>query len=982
MALENSYGAGKGSLLDRWLNLNKEQEVKTGISSRPAGEQAPLSSGQQKLWFLQQLYPENPFYNYAEAYLFKGNVNKEHLIKGFRMVASRHDILRTTVSINGENAIQTVDNANDVEVRSIDWPDDLPAEEKGLQAHIAREAARPFDLNQGPLTRLCLVKMTDNEYLAIVSMHHIITDEWSLGILREEWAFNYQALQAGDAPSPTPLPVQYADFAYWQQSKEPDPSHLAYWKEKLQGDLPLINLPTDRSRPAIPSFKGGFCTRWLPQELSEKIVSLTGKTNTTLFVFLLAAFKVLLHRLSGQQDILVGTPFNGRDQVSLEKLIGYFIDTLVLRSALQANSRFTDVLAAVRQTSLEAFSHKNLPFETLVKTLKPDRSMSVNPLFQVMFVYHKASALPSFGAELVFEQVDFSSGSAKFDLTLHMSEENGRLSVTFEYATDLFERTTIERIQDHFRVLLEGIVANPETVIAGLPLLTLSQRHQLLTTWNQTAAPPMENNLPVHALFEQQVAKRPEAPALVFKETGMSYRQLDEKAEAIAALILAKGGQPNKVVGLYTDRSPEMIVGILGILKAGCAYLPLDPEYPDERIHFMAQDAGTSLILTPAKLSNAFSDKDIPLIIFEEATAPVSGTVRSVKVSGKDTAYVIYTSGSTGRPKGVAISHHNLRHATNARMACYKEVPECFLLLSSFAFDSSVAGIFWTLCSGGQLILPEKRIEQDINRLADVIATHRITHTLMLPSLYALLLQHAPAESLESLHTVIVAGESCMPSLCALHEDTLGGTALYNEYGPTEATVWCTVHKIRKQDARGPVPIGRPIQNTQIYILDEMLEPVPVGVPGALYVAGEGLAEGYINQPGLSARKFVADPFVAKPGAKMYKTGDMARFRHDGNIEFLGRADEQVKIRGFRIELSEIAETLKQLPGVQDAAVLLRKAPTGPLKEDNNPADTAQLLAALDELETHEALKLLNSVEQLSETALDVMLNKIMKSNK
>ena len=978
MALKNNSGEGKGSLLDRWLSLNKEQEVKTGISPRPVGVQAPLSSGQQKLWFLQQLYPGNPFYNYAEAYRFKGNVNMEHLIKGFRMVASRHDMLRTTFSITGGKAIQAVDSANDVEVKHIDWPDDLPAEEKELQAFIAREADRPFDLNQGPLTRICLVKMTDDEYLAIVSMHHIITDEWSLGILREEWASNYQALQAGDATSPAPLPVQYADYAYWQQSNEPDPSHLAYWKEKLQGNLPVINLPTDRSRPAIPSFKGEFCRRWLPQDLSEQIISLTGKTNTTLFVFLLAAFKVLLHRLSGQQDILVGTPFNGRDHISLEKLIGYFIDTLVLRSALKPDSGFTDVLAAVRQTSLEAFSHKNLPFETLVKTLKPGRFMSVNPLFQVMFVYHKAPALPSFGTELVFEQVDFASGSSKFDLTLHMSEENGRLSATFEYATDLFGRTTIERIQDHFRVLLEGIVENPETPIARLPLLTKAGRHQLLTTWNQTAT-PMANNLPVHALFEQQAAKRPEAPALAFKEVGMSYRQLDEKAGAIAALILAKGGRPNTVVGLYTERSPEMIVGILGILKAGCAYLPLDPEYPEERIHFMAQDAGTSLILTPERLSKTFSDKDIPLITFEEAAASISRPVRSINVSGEDPAYVIYTSGSTGRPKGVAISHDNLRHATLARIAWYKEAPECFLLLSSFAFDSSVAGIFWTLCTGGQLILPEKRIEQDINRLADIIATHRITHTLMLPSLYALLLQHAPAKSLDSLHTVIVAGESCMPSLCALHEDTLGGTALYNEYGPTEATVWCTVHKIRKEDAMGPVPIGRPIQNTRIYILDETLEPVPAGVPGALYVAGAGLAGGYINQPGLSAQKFIPDPFADNPETKMYKTGDMARFRHDGTIEFLGRADEQVKIRGFRIELSEIAETLKQLPGVQDAVVLLQKAPTGPFKGDANPADTAQLLSALDELETHEALELLTAVEQLSETALEVMLNKMMK---
>lgn len=985
MTSKNESSSKKGSLLDRWLSLNKNQEAKAGITPVPKGTFAPLSSGQQKLWFLQQLYPENPFYNYAEAYRFSGKLNHENLIQSFRKVVARHDVMRTTISIQNGEAIQQVGETADVEINHVDRHDLAGKEgEEDIATYVAGESRRPFDLNKGPLTRLTLLNIAEDDCVVIIAMHHIITDEWSLGILLNEWALTYKTLLQGDSLPYEALPVQYADYAYWQKHQPADPAHLEYWKTKLQGQLPILSLPTDHPRPAIPSFEGGFNTQVLPEGLSEQVKDLSRKTNTTMFVFLLTVYKILLLRYSGQGDILVGTPFNGRDQVALEKLIGYFIDTLVLRSNLSGDVKFTDLLEQVRVTSLEAFSHKNIPFETLVKELKPERYMSVNPLFQVMFVYHKATSLPSFGTEVEYERVRFDLGSAKFDLTLHISEENGRLHTVFEYAKDLFEPATIQRMQDHFKTLLEGIVSDPEAAISELPLLTAPERHQILKEWNNTNV-TLESSQLIHQFFEQHASERPDDPAVVFQGERLTYGQLNEKSASVAAYIIKNGPGPNNLIGLYTERSLELIVGILGILKAGCAYLPLDPDYPGERIDFMVADAGVPAILTSENLKSHFSDAQVPLLTFEQAAMhPVERTSAStIEISREDLAYIIYTSGSTGQPKGVPISHDNLLHSTHARFEYYPESPKAFLLLSSFSFDSSVAGIFWTLATGGLLVLSEKRIEQDINQLADLISRHQVTHTLMLPSLYTLLLQHAQTKSLSSLRSVVVAGEACMPSLCTLHAATLENTLLYNEYGPTEATVWCTVHEIQKQNSKGRVPIGSPIPYTQIYILNDRKEPVPVGVAGELYVAGKGLAKGYLNRAEFSAARFVTNPFSDDPGAKMYKTGDMARFRTDGVIEFLGRADDQVKIRGFRIELSEINETLKLLEGVQDAAVLLRKEHDVPLMTaDEGTVDTQQLAANLEGLETDKAVALLRSVETLSESELDYMLKEMKKSSK
>ncbi len=984
MTSKNKSSQNKGSLLERWLTLNKSQEVSGGVTPRPEGTISPLSSGQQKLWFLQQLYPQNPFYNYTEIYRFTGKLNTETLLESFRQVVARHEILRTTIEIKDGEAVQIVNDNTAADVISHDFQHVAEAQhEQEIQSLISKESSHSFDLTRGPLTRLNMIKLSENNHLVMITMHHIITDEWSLGILQKEWGQIYQALQSGNNPTLEALSIQYADYAYWQKKRPVDPKHLNYWKEKLQGKLPVLNLPSDRPRPAIPSFEGGFCTQSFPIALSDRIRELAKETNTTMFVFLLAVYKVLLYRYSGQEDIMVGTPFNGRDQVSMEKLIGYFIDTLVLRSKLSGNTRFTDLLAAVRQTSLDAFSHKDLPFETLVKELKPDRYMSTNPLFQVMFVYHKVPSLTSFGPDLTFEQEPFEAVSSKFDLTLHVSEKNGVLTATFEYAKDLFDEATIRRMQQHFKVLLEGIAENPETGIEDLPLLSQSEQHQLLDEWNETGV-PFEDSPLIHQLFERQAIDNPNAPAVAFQGNQLTYKQLNEKSNAVAAYLQENGVGKDSLVGLYAERSTAFVVGILGILKAGGAYLPLDPDYPAERISLMIADAGIDVVLTHDRLTSNLSNTNLSLLTFEAAEAGSLTTPQSLPtdVSADNLAYVIYTSGSTGQPKGVPVTHGNLLHSTRARFEYYPTTPESFLLLSSFSFDSSVAGVFWTLCSGGLLVVSDKRIEQDISQLANLIDNHQITHTLLLPSLYNLLLQYAPEKSLASLRTVIVAGEACLPSLCTLHADTMEHATLYNEYGPTEATVWCTVHKTSAEDKTGPVSIGRPIANARIYILDQKLRPVPVGVPGELYVAGAGLTSGYLGKPDISNSKFLPNPFSTDPMDKIYKTGDLARYKADGLIEFLGRADDQVKIRGFRIELDEIKETLKTLDGIQDAAVLVHKEQKPFPIDDINSVDEKELVDCITALDADKASELLKSVEILSENELDYMLDEMKKSNK
>jgi amino acid adenylation domain-containing protein len=628
---------------------------------------------------------------------------------------------------------------------------------------------------------------------------------------------------------------------------------------------------------------------------------------------LLAAFSTLLYRYSGQRDILVGTPIANRNRAETESLIGFFVNTLIFRTRLSEQVTFRELLGQVREVALEAYAHQDLPFEKLVEELQPERNLSHSPVFQVMFDLQNApmNDLELHGLRLT--PLPFDSLMAKFDLVMTVGETDGRLSGQLEYNTDLFDAATIERLGRHLERLLEAAVSKPDEQVSRLQLLSDDEQQQILFEWNDTR---VENEPAhcIHELFEQQAAAKPEAVAILFKDERLTYRELNERANRLAHHLRRLGTGPESLVGVCLERSAEAIVAILGILKAGGAYLPLDPSHPRERLSRILTDAGAQIVITPEYLERNADE------IETQINADFKTTINS-----ENLAYVIYTSGSTGTPKGVLVSHRNLVHSMLARFRYYQEPLDSFLLLSPFAFDSSVAGLFWTLCQGGALIIPEEDSHQDPAYLAELIAQHSVSHLLGLPALYELILRHGGPEQLSSLRTVIVAGESCPPELVKRHAETLPHAVLFNEYGPTEATVWSSVHGCDWSTDQRSVSIGRPVANTQIYVLDSQLQPAPVGVTGEVYIGGDGVARGYLNHPDQTAARFVPHPFGAKPGARLYRTGDLARFLANGNIEYAGRNDFQVKIRGYRIELGEIELALAQHPHVKDAVVLVSK---------------------------------------------------------
>lgn len=916
----------KDSLLDRWLNRDKDRDVPKTVEPRPEGVEIPLSPGQQRLLFLQQLYPENPFYNYADSYRFKGRLDVDRLIRSFQLVTDRHAILRTAFPVVDERAIQKIREKAGFEIFRHDLGDLPPAEriEKAGELAVA-VAGKPFDLSEGSLMRISVLRMSEDDHLIVLTMHHIIFDKWSMGVLLREVAEYYRALSAGEQIDLSFPEIQYADYAYWKSRQKTDPESLSYWKKKLENSPELLNLPADFKRPQQPTFRGAYLTEEFPNGLSGKLKALCKQTNTTLYVLLLTVYKILLNRYTGETDILVGSPFTNRDQIALEKLIGFFNDTLVLRSDLSEDPTFLELLEKVRQTTQEAFAHKNMPFETLVKKLKPDRYLNYNPLFQVMFIYHDVPKMPYFGADLSVAHEPFDLGVAKFDLTLYISEKDGRISATFEYSKDLFAEKTIRRMHGHLVNLLKGIVEDPDQKVSEIPMIT-DEELDLISKWNDTSqSRPAADS--VLELFERQVRTNPEGTAISFQDEELTYEQLNKRINSVANHLVELGLDRKTPVGLFIEPSPEMIVGIFGILKAGLAYLPLDTAYPNERIEFILRDSSASLVLTQKHLLGKFPAGRLRVQAIGEIETAEDTAVPSLpeKIGNDDPAYVIYTSGSTGRPKGVSVAHENLLYSTAARFDYYPDQPESFLLLSSFSFDSSVVGIFWTLLTGGKLVLTERRIEHDLDRLAEIFSGEKITHTLLLPTLYSVLLENIPESKFNHLKTIIVAGEACSATLCRAHFEKLPRVELYNEYGPTEATVWATAHRLEPVDAEKGVPIGKPVPNTQIYILDEKQNQVPPGVTGELFIGGKGVTNGYLNDPELTEKLFLPNPFGKSESDKIYRTGDLCSYRSDGTIEFRGRKDGQVKIRGYRIELGEIGETLKQNPSVREAVVKLER---------------------------------------------------------
>jgi amino acid adenylation domain-containing protein/thioester reductase-like protein len=918
----------KRLLLEKRLRGKVIKSTNGQTISRGTGPgSGPLSFAQQRLWFIEQFEEATAAYNIPFGFRLRGQLNVAALERSLNEILRRHEALRTScTTVEGKpQTIVTPALTMLLPVKDLrSFPEEI--REAELYRLAIEDARSPFNLAQSPLFRIALLQVDEKEYVLLMTIHHISFDGWSIGVFMRELTILYNAFSRG-RPSPLPeLPIQYADFAKWQREwlqGEVLEHQLSYWKKQLSGSLPILNLPTDRPRPARQTFRGAIHSFHLPQPLSEAIKNLSQQEKCTPFMTLLAAFKALLYRYTGQEDIIVGSAAANRNRAELENLIGFFVNTLVLRTDLSENPTFRELLGSIRKITLEAQAHQDLPFDLLVAHLHPERNLNHQPLFQVAFILQNTPPQVPELISVTLETLSIHNGTAKFDLFLEMVETEQGLTGTFEYNTDLFEKATIERMCTHFTTLLESIVNNPDQRIADVLMLSPAECEQILVTWNNTARNYPEETC-FHKLFEAQVERTPEAPAVLFEQQQSTYRDLNAKANQLAHYLITLGVGPEVLVGICFERSLDMIVAILGVLKAGGAYLPIDPVYPQERIAFMLADSQVPVLLTQNALRAGLPqhkarviclDTDWERIDREHCGNPY------VKMGAEHLAYVIYTSGSTGRPKGVLITHRGLCNVCEAQMQTFRLTPnDRVLQFSSLSFDAATFEIIMALGTGATLCLTRRDNILPGPGLVQILQNMRISILTIPPSALA----NLPLKEFPALRVINVAGEACSANLAKFWAK---GRQFLNLYGPTEATIWATAVICVDQDR--PLSIGRPIANTQIYILDTSLQPVPIGIPGELHIGGVGLARGYLNRPELTAEKFIPHPFSDVPGSCLYKTGDLARYLPDGNIEFLGRIDHQVKVRGFRIELGEIEQVLRQHPVIHETVVIARETVTG-----------------------------------------------------
>ncbi|MCK9202596.1 MAG: amino acid adenylation domain-containing protein, partial [Gallionella sp.] len=920
-------------------------------------DEQPLSFGQQALWTVNQIEADSSLYNMPVIMHIRGKLDKTALHGALAALFERHAQLRSGFRLNRHIRTVRIPLA-EIQSSLVDGSCD---DERQRSENIAAFVRKPFDLEHGPLLKAGLFSCADDDHVLAFCAHHIVVDFRSLSILLEELKAYYLGQVAGHDPDLPKPAASYTDYVAWQSAYlagDQAEQDWQYWQRQLSGEPPKLALPAERQTSGSPLCRGCAETLNIAPDTLQQLKRLAAKHHTTLYTLLLTAFKTLLYRYSGQQDIIVGSPTLGRPKREFADTVGYFVNPVALRSHPAAEQRFSDYLAEVNITVLDAQAHQHYPFSLLVEKLQPEREQGPSAFYSIWFGLQSGGAsdtaelalgMPGMAldwAGMPVESYALDDVAVQFDMTLLMAETTQGLAASFQYRSDLLSKDAILRFIGHYQCLLHGILANPDSRLSELPLLSKPERNQMVE-WNATAAAyPADQSL--HALFEAQVESTPDADAVTFAGQTLSYAELNAKANQLAHYLRARGVGPEVLVGLCVERSLDMAIGLLGILKAGGAYVPLDPHYPEERIDYMLQDARIAVLLTQQRLTHSakdtiYLDSDWPYIAQypDDNPAPCNHPL--------DMAYIIYTSGSTGQPKGVMVSHRNAVHSTSARFASYPEPVSCYLLLSSFAFDSSVAGLFWTLGQGGCLCLPEDDQIKDPTALADLIASRRVSHLLALPSFYALLLNQSGAQ-LQTLKTAIVAGEACSTEVVKRHYAVLPGVPLYNEYGPTEGSVWSSVYLASQDDQDRPLPIGRPISNVRLYLLDGSGNPVPIGVPGELHIGGAGVASGYWQRPELTAEKFIPDPFQAD-GGRLYKTGDLARYRVDGNIEFLGRIDHQVKIRGFRIELGEIEARLLEAPEISAAVVIAR---------EDQPGDqrlVAYLIAATEPAVNIETLK-------------------------
>ena len=890
-------------------------------------QELPLSFAQQRLWFLDQLEPDSPFYNIPGGLRLTGKLRVEALEASLNQLVQRHEVLRTRFkSVQGKPQPEILPGLA-LTIHKIDLtPSSAEQQAEQLRTLALQEAQQPFNLSEGPLFRVKLLKLSESEHIILFTLHHIISDGWSVGILIREVVVLYEAFIARK-PSPLPpLQLQYADFAAWQRQwlqNEVLEVQLNYWKTQLKGSPPLLEMPTDRPRPPVVSFHGKTFSTIFPKKLLQDLQQLSQQKNVTLFMTLLAGFYSLLYRYTGQSDINVGTPHANRNRLEIEKLIGFFVNTLVLRADLKGNPTFNDFLQQVRKVAFAAYAHQDLPFEMLVEALQPVRDLSYTPLFQVMFVFQNVPAEKLTLPGLSFTPYEINTGIAKFDLSLILAEVETGLAVSFEYNRDLFNETTIERMSDHFQNLLQAIVANPEARISHLALFSEAEK-QLLNEWNATEA-AFPDHLCVHQWFESLVSDQPDAIAVKYEDQQLTYRELNQRANQLARYLRKLALPPEGRVGICLDRSLEMVVSIFATLKAGGAFVPLDPAYPPERLAYMINDSQISVLLTEDGLVDQF--RQYPLHLVKVATewdkiAQENPENLNLAVDPDNLAYVIYTSGSTGKPKGTLLQHRGWCNLALAQQQAFGVGPgNRILQFSSLSFDASVWEVGMALLSGATLNLaPRDRLTTG-QGLLQVLEQGKITNITLPPSVLAVL----PKAPVSDLATIITAGEACSADLVARWAN---GRQFFNAYGPTETTV-CAAMFLAEPDGQVAPPIGKPLPNFKLYVLDANLEPVPIGVPGELCISSVALARGYWQQPDLTAEKFIPDPFSHVPGTRMYRSGDRVKYLPDGNIEFLGRIDHQVKLRGFRIELGEIESILSEHPLVQDAVVVVKQFQAG-----------------------------------------------------
>ncbi|MCB8760516.1 non-ribosomal peptide synthetase [Planktothrix agardhii] len=907
------------------------KSVESVISPVARTEELPLSFAQQRMWFLYQMDQQNPAYNEALTIRLTGSLNIDILEQTINAIIQRHEILRTTFPIVEGKPIQKIAPSLKIKLEVVSLKD-IPQDE--IEKQIIAELQQPFDLTQAPLLRCTLFDLGYENYILVNVFHHIIIDGWSKGILFKELSHFYQAFLSNSTVALPELPIQYADFTVWQRQwlqGEILENQLNYWKKQLTDAPPLLELPTDKPRPANPNFQGHSISFQIDSELTEKLKLLSQKSGATLFMTLLAALNTLLFRYSGQDDILIGTPTANRNRQEIEPLIGFFVNTLVLRNSLEGNPTFSTLLQQARNVVLEAYANQDVPFEQVVDALEIERSLSYNPLFQVMFALQNAPLNALELPNLRSQYLAVENQRIKFDLSLILeeieTEKGSYLEGFWEYDSDLFTAERITRMVGHFQTLLKGIVANPQQTVGELPLLTEPEKQQLLVDWNQTQT-YYPHHYCIHQLFEEQVVKTPHAIAVIDGEKSLTYEQLNQKANQLAYYLQNLGVKTEDLVGICIERSALMIIGLLGILKAGGAYVPLDPNYPSERLAYMLEDSAVSVLLTQENLVHTLPNYSGTIFCLDQdwkilEQNPPDNLLHPM--TSENLAYVIYTSGSTGKPKGVLIQHQSLLNLVSWHQNAFNITTiDRATQLAGIAFDASVWEIWPYLTAGACLAIVPPDLLTSPNQLQEWLIGQKITVSF-LPTPLAETLIPLDLSTNCPLRLMLTGGDKLND-----FPPTSIPFTLVNNYGPTENTVVTTSVKITPDllTEKAP-PIGRPISNTQVYILDQYQQPVPIGIPGELYIGGSGLARGYLNRPELTNAKFIANPLSQKNSDRLYKTGDLVRYGNDGQIEFVGRIDHQVKIRGFRIELGEIETVLNQHPQVKEAIIIAREDQPG-----------------------------------------------------